>query len=240
MPRILLVDDHRLYRNALRDALETLILKTQVLEADNLEGGRGHLDPDGNLDLVLVDLTPPSVASLEILRSVHECYPKTRFAAIAALVTRTDIVRGLEVGLYGFLSKSQSDNEILNAIKDILSDRVYVPLSLIHVATRTVQAFRANEHHTTAPLSTEAQRVKLTRRQLDVLSLLARGKSNKEIARELRIAEGTIKIHASNLLRVLGVRNRTEVAAVAQNLLRAADNQPTSGNGKGPEPPSHF
>jgi DNA-binding NarL/FixJ family response regulator len=238
MPRILLVDDHRLYRKALRGALETLI-KTQVFEADNLEAAREQFDPDGNLDLVLVDLTPP--ASLEILRSVHECYPKTRFAAIAALVTRTDIVRGVEAGLYGFLSKSQSDNEILNAIKDILSDRVYVPLSFTHVPARTVHASRADECRTAAPrLSTETRLVKLTRRQLDVLSLLARGMSNKEIARELRIAEGTIKIHASNLLRMLGVRNRTEVAAVAQNLLRAADNQPTSRNGKGAEPPSHF
>jgi DNA-binding NarL/FixJ family response regulator len=239
MSRIVLVDNHLLYRKALRGALKTLIAKTEIFEADNLEAARKWFDPDGNLDLVLVDLTPPSVASLEILRSVHECYPKTRFAAMAALVTRTDIVRGLEAGLYGFLSKSQSDNEILNAIKDILSGRIYVPLSLTHVNARSVRA-STSEGTETAPLqvSIEARIAKLTRRQREVLPLLARGMSNKEIARALKISEGTTKIHASSVLRVLGVRNRTEAAAVARSFLRAAD-QRTSANGKGLVLPSH-
>jgi DNA-binding NarL/FixJ family response regulator len=241
MPRILLVDDHLLYRKALRGALESLIPKTQVLEADNLEVAREQLDPDGHLDLVLVDLATPYVSSLEILRSVHECYPKTRFAATAALATRVDIVRCLEAGLYGLISKSQPDDEILSAINDVLADRIYVPLSLTHVDVKTVRASDAGGYDTAPPqISTEARVDKLTRRQREVLPLLARGMSNKEIARALKIAEGTTKIHASSVLRVLGVRNRTEVAAVAQNLLRAADNQPTSRNGKGPEPPSHF
>jgi DNA-binding NarL/FixJ family response regulator len=239
MPRIFLIDDHLLYRTALRGALETLIAKTQVFEADSLEAARDQFDPDGHIDLVLVDLTPPGVSSLEILRSVQECYPKTRFAAIAALVTRTDIVRGLDAGLYGLISKSQSDNEILNAIKDILSDHVYAPVSLTHVDARTVHASRAGGYDTAAPQdSTEARFDKLTRRQREVLPLLARGMSNKEIARALKIAEGTTKIHASSLLRVLGVRNRTEAAAVAGSFLLAAD-QRISSNGTGLDLLSH-
>src|SRR4030088_775581 len=148
MPRILLIDDHLLYRKALRSALEILISKTEVLEADNLEAAREQFDPDGHLDLVLVDVTTTGVASLEILCSVHERYPKTRFAAMAALATRSDIVHCLEAGLYCFLSKSQSDNEILNAIKDILSGRIYVPVSLTHVDARTVHASRAEGYDT--------------------------------------------------------------------------------------------
>jgi DNA-binding NarL/FixJ family response regulator len=239
MSRIVLVDNHLLYRKALRGALETFTLKTEIFEADNLEAARERFDPDGNLGLVLIDLTPPSVASWEILRSVHECYPKTRFAAMAALVTRTDIVRGLEAGLYGVLSKSQSDNEILSAIKDILSGRIYVPLSITHVDARIVRASRG-EGPDAAPLQVSTASVpKLTRRQLEVLPLLARGMSNKEIARQLKIAEGTIKIHASGVLRVLRVRNRTEAAAVARNFLLAAD-QRISANGTGLDRPSHF
>jgi DNA-binding NarL/FixJ family response regulator len=236
MPRILLVDDHLLYRKALRDALETLVANTQVLEADNLEAARKHFDPDGYLDLVLVDITPPSVASLEILRSVHECYPKTRFAAMAAVATRADIVRCVEAGLYGFIAKSQLDDQILTAIKDILSDRVYVPLSLTQVGARAEHFTDAGEADSGPLRANPKTRVgKLTRRQREMLALVARGMSNKEIARALKIAEGTAKIHASNLLRVLGARNRTEAAIAARSVLFAADDQ-ISTNGKGLAP----
>jgi DNA-binding NarL/FixJ family response regulator len=231
MPRILLVDDHLLYRKALRGALETSISKTEVLEAGNLEAAREQFDPDGHLDLVLVDLPTPIVATVEVLRSVHERYPKTRFAAMVALATRTDIMRCLEAGLYGLISKAQLDNEILNAIKDILANRIYVPLSLTQVDSRTGHPSGAEECDTAPPqVSTEARVDKLTRRQREVLPLLARGMSNKEIARALKIAEGTTKIHASSVLRVLGVRNRTEAAAVAGTFFLAAD-QRTSSNG---------
>jgi len=231
MPRILLVDDHLLYRTALRGALETFISKTEVLEAGNLEAAREQFDPDGHLDLVLVDLPTPIVATVEVLRSVHECYPKTRFAAMAALPTRTDIMRCLDAGLYGLISKAQLDNEILNAIKDILANRIYVPLSLTQVDSRTVHPSHAEEYDTAPPqVSTEARVDKLTRRQREVLPLLACGMSNKEIARTLKIAEGTTKIHASSVLRVLGVRNRTEAAAVAGTFFLASDRR-TSSNG---------
>jgi DNA-binding NarL/FixJ family response regulator len=224
MPRILIVDDHSLYRKALRGALETLIAKSQVFEANNLETAQEQFEPDGSLDLVLVDLTTPGLASLEALRSVHECYPKTRFAAMAALGTRTDIVRSLEAGLFGFISKSQSDNEIIGAIRDILSGRIYVPLLLTQVDGRTIDAFRAQTYDVNLPRArTEACIDKLTRRQREILPLLARGMSNKEIARSLKIAEGTIKIHASSLLRVLGVRNRTEAAVMVRTFLFAVD-----------------
>lgn len=224
MPRILLVDDHLLYRKALRGALETFISKAEVLEAGNLEVARERFDPDGHLDLVLVDVATPIVATVEVLRSVHECYPKTRFAAMVALATRADIMRCLDAGLYGLISKSQLDNEILNAIKDILANRIYVPLSLTQVDSRTVHPSSTKERDTAPPqVSTEARIDKLTRRQREVLPLLARGMSNKEIARALKIAEGTTKIHASSVLRVLGVRNRTEAAVVAGTFFQAAD-----------------
>jgi DNA-binding NarL/FixJ family response regulator len=223
MPRILIVDDHFMYRKALRGALESHIAKTQVLEADNLESAWKRLDPDGCIDLGLVDLSTVGV-SFEALRGLHECYPKTRFAAMMALAMRADIMRSLDAGLYGFVSKSQSDSEILGAIKDMLSGRVYVPVSLTKVGERTMNGSGARIYHSNPPRDgTEALPDKLTPRQREVLALLARGMSNKEIARALKIAEGTTKIHASGVLRVLGVRNRTEAAVIAKVLLVTAD-----------------
>ena len=222
MPRILIVDDHLMYRKALRGALESHITKAHVLEADSLESAWKRLEPDGCIDLSLIDLSTAGV-SFETLRGLHECYPKTRFAAMMALATRPDIIRSLDAGLYGFVSKSQSDSEILGAIKDMLSGRVYVPVSLTKVGERTMNGSGARYHSNPPRDGAEALPDKLTPRQREVLALLARGMSNKEIARALRIAESTTKIHASGVLRVLGVRNRTEAAAIAKIMLVTAD-----------------
>jgi DNA-binding NarL/FixJ family response regulator len=216
MSRILIVDDHLMYRKALRGALETHIGKAQVVEADNLESMCKRLDPDGCIDLSLIDLSTPGI-SFETLRELHECYPKTRFAAMMALATRADIIRSLDAGLHGFVSKSQSDIEILNAIKDILSGRVYVPALLTKVGDGTMNG-SGTQIYGLSPRLNRAEAIpgKLTPRQREVLAMLARGMSNKEISRALRIAEGTTKIHASSVLKALGVRNRTEAAAIAQ------------------------
>ena len=189
MPRILIVDDHHLYRKALRSALESLVAETQVLEADSLESARKRLDPDGCIYLTLIELRAPGVVSMEALRWLHECYPKTRFAAMTALGTRADIVCSLDAGLHGFIPKSQSDNEILNAVKDMLSGRVYVPVSLTQAGDRTVNASGAQIYNVgPRPARTKARLNELTRRQHEVLPLLARGMSNKEIARTLHPA----------------------------------------------------
>src|SRR5690242_6380137 len=107
--RILIVDSHGVYRKGLRGTIEAAMPEAQVLEADSVEAARGDLEPDGVVDLVLAELTPSSALSLW---AVHARYPKTRFAAMAPLSARKDIVRSLAAGWYGFISKSQSDSEI--------------------------------------------------------------------------------------------------------------------------------
>ena len=122
------------------------IAKARVFEADNLESACKRLDPDGCIDLSLIDLSTPDI-SFETLHGLHECYPKTRFAAMMALATRADIMHSLDAGLYGFISKSQSDSEILGAIKDMLSGRVYVPAALTKVGERAMNGSGAQICH---------------------------------------------------------------------------------------------
>jgi DNA-binding NarL/FixJ family response regulator len=228
MKRVLIVDNHGVYRKGLRTALESVLPDTRVLEADTLEIALKELDPDGSLDLLLVDVDTPGTV-LETLHRLRQAYPKTRIVAVSATFDRKSILQSLDSGLCGFIAKSQPDDEIFSAIKDVLSGRIYVPLMLSQVDAPALCAETMLDHHTAGasiapgmPLEgarEAAKTQKLTPRQREVLHLLAKGMSNKEIARVLKITEGTTKIHTSGLLRVLGVRNRTEAAAAARDYL---------------------
>ncbi len=221
MPRILIVDSHGIYRKGLRLALQICISGSEIIESESLTTARNEFDPDGVLDLVLVDVDAAETA-LEMLRPLHDSHPRTRLVAMSATMERTFILRCLESGLFGFISKCQSDEEICSAVRDILSGRIYVPAMISQPSG--ANAFTDGACHrelASPPVAPDVHPERLTPRQRDILPLLAKGMSNKEIARALKIAEGTTKIHASSLLRILGVRNRTEAAVVAQDYLLA-------------------
>jgi len=236
MCKVLVVDDHGLYRKGLSEALAAALPAHQVVVADSLEAARSEFRQDVQPELALFDLATLGV-SWDALRSLHRRYPNTRFIAMSFNDGRTNVLCAMEHGLNGFISKSQSDEEIVGAVADVLSGRIYVPPMLARVDKAADQI--ADEEALASPaLSVPQSRAgKLTPRQRDILPLIARGMSNKEIARALKIAEGTTKIHASSLLRVLWVRNRTEAAVVAQYYIPASqdsqhvkmDNWPTPG-----------
>jgi DNA-binding NarL/FixJ family response regulator len=228
MKHVLIVDNHGVYRKGLRTALESVLPDTRILEADNLEIALRELDPDGSLDLVLVDVDAAGTV-LDTLCRLRRAYPKTRIVAVSATFNRKSVLQSLDSGLNGFIAKSQPDEEIFSAINDVLSGRIYVPLMLSQVDTTGLYPDMILNHHAArAPIApsipSEGEREapkkqKLTPRQREILDLLAKGMSNKEIARVLKIREGTTKIHTSGVLRVLGVRNRTEAAAAARDYL---------------------
>ena len=216
MPRILIFDDQSVYRTGLRELITANNRCAEVIEASNPNEALSQIH-NSVFDLVLVG-TGRSNLGLDSLKLVREAPPATRFAIISASNMRTDILGSLAAGFHGFISKWQPDTEILAAIGDILAGRIYVPESLAETeAGDTLSGhFRGKE---TPASSIEATILKLTRRQREVLALLARGRSNKEIARALDIAEATTKIHMAALLRTLGVRNRTEAAYKAAKLV---------------------
>ena len=213
MPRILVLDEQAVYRTGLRELIDSKVPCAEVIEASSLLQALSQLR-SSTFDLVLVGVDLSSFGPLDSLKAAREASPATRFAIISASDTRSDILASLATGFHGFISKHQSDTDILAAITDILSGRIYVPSSLAEVGDGARRA-------TPPTLSAEADVFKLTKRQREVLSLLARGRSNKEIARALDIAEATTKIHMAALVRALGVRNRTEAAYRAGNLVTA-------------------
>jgi DNA-binding NarL/FixJ family response regulator len=219
MPRILVFDEHSVYRTGLRSLMSAKIPCAEVTEASNPNEAFSHIR-DGAFDLVLMGVDPSSLGSLDSLKSAREASPATRFAIVSWSDTRADIIASLAAGFHGFISKHQSDTDILAAITAILSGRgrIYVPWLLAEAGDHDATGGRLSGKPL-PKLSTEVNLLKLTKRQREVLLLIARGKSNKEIARALDIAEATTKIHMAALLRALGVRNRTEAAYKAANLV---------------------
>jgi DNA-binding NarL/FixJ family response regulator len=216
MPRILIFDKHGVYRSGLRCLIGETIASAEVMEAADFNEASFQIRT-GCFDLVLVGMGRSDLGSLDFLTQWREAAPATRFAIMSASNTRTDMLASLDAGFHGFISKRQPDAEILAGINDVLSGRIYVPASVVETDDgNSLGGYCSNE----APLtsSTDAHILRLTKRQREVLSLLTRGFSNKEIARALGIAEATTKIHLAALLRALGVRNRTEAAHKAGNL----------------------
>ena len=221
MPRFLVCDGQSVYRIGLGSLISAEIPRAEVIEASNLPQALDHIR-NSTIDLVLVGTGRSSLAALNSLKAARETSPATRFAVVSTSDTRADILATLAAGFHGFISKHQSDTEILAAVTDILAGRIYVPASFAKIGGGNALSSQFDGEALPA-LSTEADVLKLTKRQREVLTLLARGLSNKEIARVLDIAEATTKIHMAALLRGLGVRNRTEAAFKAANLVSSTE-----------------
>jgi len=221
MPRILVFDEQTIYRVGLRNLISTQVPCAEVTDANNFNEALSQVR-NRVFDLVLIGTGRSGLGPLASLKVVREASPSARFAIISASDTRADILETLAAGFHGLISKHLSDSDILSAITDILSGRIYVPRSFAEAADGGSSS-RRFDREAMPTLTTEADVLKLTKRQREVLSLLARGLSNKEIARTLAIAEATTKIHLAAMLRALGVRNRTEAAYRAANLINSTE-----------------
>ncbi|MFY9736734.1 MAG: response regulator transcription factor, partial [Rhodoplanes sp.] len=220
MPRFLVCDGQSVYRIGLRSLIKAEMPSAEVIEASNPSEALAQIRASA-FDLVLVGTDRSGLEQFDSLKAAREASPATRFAVVSASDNRADILATLAAGFHGFISKRQSDTEILAAVTDILVGRIYVPASFAKMGDGDALSSQFDGEALPA-LSTEADVLnKLTKRQREVLTLLARGLSNKEIARALDIAEATTKIHMAALLRGLAVRNRTEAAYKAANLINS-------------------
>jgi DNA-binding NarL/FixJ family response regulator len=207
---ILVVDAHSVYRRGLREVIEARVQGSNVFDAPSLS----DLGDNNRFDLILIDAESLTRHSLALLKKWHDSQPDTRFAVMSASSTRADVFDCLSAGFHGYIYKLQSDEELLMAVNDLLSGRIFVPRWLVD------EGGSMPEVPTT--LNVRPEMLKLTPRQNDVLPLLAQGMSTKEIARHLRIAEGTTKIHIAALLKALSARNRTEAAFMAAKLVASS------------------
>ncbi len=222
MRRMVIADDHGLYRRGLQIALSAEMPDCTIFEAHHLEGALSILAAESPIDLVLLDMYMPGLDNVSMLAEILPLYPDTRFAIISGSPSRASILATLSAGLHGFIAKSQSNEEIVQAINEIMNGRIYLPSLLSKVLGPSAPLppvhIEEPEDAPKPPRATGLGNLRsLTQRQRDVLKLMAEGYSNKEISRNLDIAEATTKTHAAALMRALGVRNRTEAAVMLKS-----------------------
>jgi DNA-binding NarL/FixJ family response regulator len=203
--RIIIVDDHPLFRAALRQTLAGGDPSIEVEEAGDLAGLNAALETDRDCDLVLLDLNMPGVRGFSGLLLLRAQYPDVPVAIISAVEDGAVIRRAFELGASGYLHKSVGPPEIRRAIETVLSGEVFVPEG-IDIAS--------DDDHSglMRRLST------LTPQQVRVLMMLSDGLMNKQIAYELSISEATVKAHVSAILQKLDVDSRTQAVIAAARI----------------------
>jgi DNA-binding NarL/FixJ family response regulator len=220
MTRLLIVDDHPLFREALRSALELVQEDAEIFEATSIEGAIDVIAAHDEFDLALLDLTLPGTTGFSGLVRIRATYPKLPVVIVSGHESADLVRQAISLGVAGYIPKSTSKKELAFAIGQVLKGSIFVPSQFASVG-------EASEPE--ADVRQVLKRLKtLTPQQLLVLDMIREGLQNKQIAHELRIAETTVKAHVSEVLRKLRVYTRTkaviEIAKVDFSvLLRRGD-----------------
>jgi DNA-binding NarL/FixJ family response regulator len=210
--KILVVDDHVLIREAVRGILRELKPEATVLEASDCSRAMQLIASYPDLKLILLDLNLPDREGFSALSELRERYPAISVVVLSGQQDRSSVLRALDLGALGFIPKSGQREVMLGALQLVFAGGVYIPPEiLIRDEPLAVQQGARRLHASPADLG-------LTARQLDVLALMMRGKSNKAIGRTLNMAEPTVKNHVTAILKALKVSNRTEAVLAASEM----------------------
>ncbi|MBC7908384.1 MAG: response regulator transcription factor [Rhodospirillaceae bacterium] len=205
--KVLLADDHALFREGVRLVLESLVDgPLDVVEACDYIQALAVVRAGADVDVGLVDLNMPGMDGFSGIEALKRAAPDLHLVVVSASEDPKDVRRALDCGAHGYITKSSSSAAMLHGIRSVLSGETFISPGLDVPLAHS------------GPSDTEAAKQALTPRQRDVLAMLRQGKSNKEIARDLDLAEITVKLHVTAILRALGVENRTQAAIFAAKM----------------------
>ena len=201
--KVLIADDHTVVRKGIRALLETEPGITVVGEAADGEDAI-HKALALKPDVILMDLVMPKLDGVQAIKELREKLPEIKVLVLTSFAEDRRIVAAIEAGALGYLLKDSSPEDLVRAIREVHRGE-----SSLHpkVAQQLIKRLQRPAE--------EPEREELTARERKVLALIARGLSNREIARELSISEPTVRTHVSNILRKLGLKSRTQAALYA-------------------------
>lgn len=205
--KVLLVDDHALFREGLRLLLQRMDAGFEVLEAGHVDAALRTMAQHPDLALVLLDLGLPDMAGVDALSLMRTQHPGIPVVVISALQDRPCVLEAINRGAMGFIPKSSDSALLTHALRLVLAGGVYIPVSALVDTPEPVD--------TTTPAGLQAQTemlqtLGLSARQIEVLVQMVQGLPNKLIARNLGLSEATVKSHVTATLRALRVANRTQ------------------------------
>ena len=217
--KVLLIDDHTLFRVGLEGLLSTRGI--EILASVNTGIDSVELVNKLNPDIVLLDMRMPGIDGLGVLSMLRKAYEKLPVVMLTTSTDENDLVTSLKNGAQGYLLKDMEPDELVIALRDIVNGKTIVAPDLAPILARAVQG----KSDTSTEIDDSPFKT-LTPRETEILGLLAEGLSNKGIARNLGISDGTVKLHVKAILRKLEVHSRVEAAvmAVKHGLNKNTDN----------------
>src|ERR1700761_1938013 len=204
---IVIADDHPLFRDALRQAVTTVVASAKIDEAGTFEELTALLEQDSDVDMVLLDLSMPGISGFSGLIYLRAQYPAIPVVIVSASDDGSTIRRSLDFGASGFIPKRFGVETLRDAIKKVMDGDVWVPADTDLSSATDPDMARLRDRLVT-----------LTPQQVRVLMMLSEGLLNKQIAYELGVSEATIKAHVSAILQKLGVESRTQAVIAAAKI----------------------
>jgi DNA-binding NarL/FixJ family response regulator len=194
--KIIAIDDHPLMQQALLRALPELDRAVEVIIAEDRESTLTALARHPDCALMLLDLTLPGAHGMDLLAHLVRDYPRIPVLVLSATHDRATVGAALAAGARGYVAKTASARHLLDAVRTVLAGGRSVTRDFARAPARVE--------------GLPAQSLGLTQRQAEVLRLLVQGKPNKMICRDLRLSEGTVKVHVSAILKALNVHSRAQ------------------------------
>lgn len=207
--RILIADDHELFRIGLTEMLDTHLKGlVEFVQAKDFDSCLSLIRTEDSIDLVLVDLGMPGMQGAESIAAITRQADTVPVVIVTASEDGADMVANVQAGVAGYITKSMTAADMTAAIETVLSGGYFITPGL----------GRATDDKAKDGVASDAIQ-RITDRQREILALVERGLTNKEIARELDLSPATVKAHVAALLTTLQLKNRTQLAQAAQKIL---------------------
>lgn len=224
--KLLIADDHTLFRDALAQYIQRAETKTEIILAKDFHEAHEVMKKDSEFDLVLLDLKMPGMNGVQSLEKVIEEFPDTKIGLMSGVAEAADVDAAMKLGAVGYFPKTLSGKELIKAIQGVVRGQPFVP---VDQNNKMMPSYYSDNKHSNfrygQSQDPKNQDINLTPREKEVLDFLSRGASNKEIANELGLQVVTVKLHVRGLCRKLDANNRTQAAMKAVQLGLISDAQ---------------